>query len=1134
MKDQPRISRFFKPVKRESLVVSKSSDVSNEIRNKEGSSQTELNDRVTLQSCNDDGCVSGKSGPNFTGVESKEQIQHQQSRPLVPMSVSLTQFRRQSHPQRSSLANGAVISTRNNNNSFAQRLDKVMHEREAMAIRNLSSTQDGGDFSTVEEQEDSPSDLYLNNKKKRKIGGGGDGAIYSDTDLTPLDRQVRDLKLQNMDKLLVVRVGYKYKCFAQDAVVASQILHIKLIPGKLTIDGSNPNDSQYKQYAYCSFPDTRLKIHLERLIHSNLKVGVVEQAETSAVKKVMPGSKRNLFQREVTNTFTKASYGVNMVDSTTSDNDKEVSKSTVLGESNSIWVLRIIVRKLRGKLLYYLLSANLNNGEVIYDIFEDLIGSTEELYTRVSHLQPSELVIFCDETAVPKRVFSMFQDMYCKIHGDGKFDLAPQEPDVNIVDSCCDPRCREILKQLQNGVQSIEADFPSSLLPLVIELYEYLKDYHNENILSMASNFKPFVSKMRMMLTGNVLESLGIFTNDSKRGSLFWLLDHTRTAFGSRLLKEWVMRPLIHRDDIEDRLDAVECIKDVVSNIFFESLNRMLKNTPDLLRTLNRLSYGNTSRREVYYFLKQLVSLSNHFRLHSRFIQEQIIDDSGCIPKKSTYLAKLFREIDAYFRNETLERLLSMVNVSGVLEQNSERQFIYFLNLSNYDNSDGIISLHKEMENIRNELTDELHRIRKVLRRPQLRYRDETSYLIEVRNQSVRNLPEDWTKVSSTKTVSRFTTPVTLKLVDRLQYFKELLIVECTKEFKRFVGMVNDEYSSLRRVIENFAGYDCILALAAVSCNLNYVRPKFIDNEETGGSQVIRATKSRNPIIESLDKFYVPNDVNLSQQDGKINIITGPNMGGKSSYIRQVALLVIMAQIGSFVPASSMELTLFDSVLTRIGAYDNILCGDSTFKVEMLEVLNMLQQSTSKSLLLFDEVGRGTSTTDGRAIAYALLRYLTELNDQCPLVMFTTHFTELQRVINSDMVRSYYMNYVERKDPNENWTSVVFLYALKPGVSSDSYGLNVAKLAHIDDQILNEAYQVSKTVKSEESLSENILGVPLKIRELLRSVRFDKDTCRIREELVNGEEDLSDEESWRSIFQELVQLEENVTGDDLN
>ena len=1118
MKDQPKISRFFKPVKRGDLVVS--GDGIHTVK----SSRVELNDGVDSQSYDDRGVI-GESGSNYTEVESKKQQQQQKSCPVEPMSINLAQFKRVNHTQGSNLVKGAVSTANNNNSAFAQRLDRVMHEREAMATRNHSLTQDG-DFGTIEEQEDSSSDLYLNNKKVKRRKLDGDRCLYSETDMTPLDRQVRDLKLENMDKLLVVRVGYKYKCFAQDAVIASQILHIKLIPGKLTIDGSNPNDSQYKQYAYCSFPDTRLRIHLERLIHSNLKVGIVEQAETSAVKRVI-GSRKDLFQREVTNTFTKASYGVNMVDYTISDNDNDGNKDTILGESNSIWVLRIIVRKPRGKLLYYLLSANLNNGEVVYDIFEDLIGSIEQLNTRVSHLQPSELVIFCDETAVPKRVFSMFQDMYCKIHGDGKFDLALQEPNADIVDSCCDPGCRKVLKQLKDGIET-ESDFPSSLLPLVIELYEYLKDYHNENVLSKTSNFKPFVSKVRMMLTGNVLESLDIFANDSKRGSLFWLLDHTRTAFGSRLLKEWVMRPLIQRNDIEDRLNAVECIKDVVSNIFFESLNRMLKSTPDLLRTLNRLSYGNTSRREVYYFLKQLVSFSNHFRLHSRFIQEQILDDSGCVSTKSLYLAKLLREIDTYFRKGTLERLLSMVNVSGVLEQNSERQLIYFLNLSNYDNSDGIISLHKEMENIRNELTDELHKIRKVLRRPQLRYKDEISYLIEVRNQSVRNLPDDWTKVSSTKTVSRFTTPTTLKLVNRLQYFKELLIVECTKEFKRFVNMINDEYSSLRRVIDNFAEYDCILSLAAVSCNLNYVRPKFVDNEESNGrGQMIKATKSRNPVIESLDKFYVANDVNLSQQDGKINIITGPNMGGKSSYIRQVALLVIMAQIGSFVPASSLELTLFDSVLTRIGAHDNILCGDSTFKVEMLEVLNMLQQSTSKSLLLFDEVGRGTSTTDGRAIAYALLKYLTELNDNCPLVMFTTHFTELQRVINSDMVRSYYMNYVEKRNPNESWTSVVFLYALEPGVSSDSYGLNVAKLARIDDDILNEAYQVSKTVKSEESLSENILGVPLKIRELLKCFRFDKGLCG-----ASGEEDSLDRESCRDIFQELLQLEENVTDKD--
>lgn len=222
----------------------------------------------------------------------------------------------------------------------------------------------------------------------------------------------------------------------------------------------------------------------------------------------------------------------------------------------------------------------------------------------------------------------------------------------------------------------------------------------------------------------------------------------------------------------------------------------------------------------------------------------------------------------------------------------------------------------------------------------------------------------------------------------------------------------------------------------------------------------------------------------MSPENGKINIITGPNMGGKSSYIRQVALLTIMAQIGSFVPAEEIRLSIFENVLTRIGAHDDIINGDSTFKVEMLDILHILKNCNKRSLLLLDEVGRGTGTHDGIAISYALIKYFSELSD-CPLILFTTHFPMLGE-IKSPLIRNYHMDYVEEQKTGEDWMSVIFLYKLKKGLTYNSYGMNVAKLARLDKDIINRAFSISEELRK-ESINEDALKLFSSLKRILKS-----------------------------------------------
>ncbi|AAS52089.1 ADR168Cp [Eremothecium gossypii ATCC 10895] len=896
---------------------------------------------------------------------------------------------------------------------FAERLQRIMERREGGCV----------------EEDETELDNEAPRSKRAKPNR-----------LTELDQQFKDLKLQHMDKVLAVRVGYKYKFFAEDAVMVSRVLQIKLVPGKLTVHETDPADHKHKKFAYCTIPDTRLEVHLQRLMHHNLKVGVVEQTETSAVKK-NSGTSSSVFSREVTNIFTRATYGIN---ETFGTKDRRV-----LGDSASVWGL--VCKRQPSYTRYFLVSVNLNSGEVIFDDFKEERFLTEALETRIKYTNPSEVVVGDGLGSEIEKVFHTSDSDITlnRIELVGLYEEIFSEPHP-----------------------AFKGNVP--LQTALMLVHGYLTNFKNESLLFFKENFKPFCSKTHMILPSSAIESLDIFENStdrSSKGSLLWVLDHTRTNYGLRNLKNWIAKPLINIDQIQQRLDAVQCISTEVGNIFIESLNNMLRDGQDLERILNRIAYGKTSRREVYLFLRELTQLATLFSSHHRYIETNVLSANGKIRMQSSLLANIFTDLDEYWKQFPIPNFLAMINIDAALDKNPDRPYVEYFNLTKYDRAEPLISKQQDIEAVIGELRDELKNIRVILKRPMLNYKDEIDFLVEIRNTQVSSVPVDWVKVASTKAVSRFQTPGTAKLVAKLQYHKELLQDLALQEYESFIKRITGEYTSLRKAILHLSTYDCILSLAATSCNVDYVRPKF-----NTAPQCINVINGRNPIIESLDVRYMPNDVNLNREGKKIMIITGPNMGGKSSYIRQVALLVIMAQIGCYVPAQEAEFSIFDQIFTRIGAYDNLLRNDSTFKIEMTEMVQILRSSTENSLLLLDEVGRGTGTHDGISISYALLRYFIELHNACPLILFITHYASLGS-IRSPILGNYHMSYIEEKRPGENWPSVVFLYKLKEGRAHNSYGLNVAKLADIQTGIINRAYKISTMLKQEMESNSSIAAI---------------------------------------------------------
>lgn len=884
--------------------------------------------------------------------------------------------------------------------------------------------------------------------------------------LTPLEKQFIDLKLQHADKVLAIQVGYKYKFFGNDAVVASQLLNIMLIPGNLELD-----ERRHDKFAYCSIPDNRLHIHLQRLLNHGLKVGVVKQTETAAVKSVESSNKSGLFERKITGVYTKATYmgdeiltgdpTINRANKVTDDMDSE-SYILCINELNPLKHIAIV-------------AVQPLTGDIVYDVFP---GTRDELETRLIYLNSSEVIVISGEEKVS--------------HETAKL-LSIRNSSVSITHRK-ERTETEIKSRLNEFFTSVDLDghssyltehytlnYPESVQACIDELVEYLAEFKLSNVFTIPSNFNSLSDSHKyMLLPGTTLKALDIFeVNDdptSRKGTLLWLLDNTYTKKGSRLLKQWINRPLVKKKEIEQRSTAVEVLKSGefvhMLDTFKKAIMKLGKSGVDLDRLLIKIHYSATygsnkiSRKDLYNMLRCFLDIIEIFRNFSEKGLSDFKSVHNCI-----MLETIFREMLTLSESFTVDNFLKLINPIGALnDQDLSEQKIKFFNLQ----ENKFLKISKEMEEIaavESSLDDELQKIRELLKRPKLSYVTnlKETHLIEVRNgKSVDSLPSDWIKISGTKTVSRFRTPEVSRLHKQLQYNNDMLLRVCDECFNNFLGEIDAEYVYLQRIVSHLATFDCLLSLAQAASetgDIGFTRPKLSER------QIISVKDSVHPILLNMPLIngqYVPNDIDLSDDKNRVLIITGPNMGGKSSYVKQIALLSIMTQIGCLLPCSSATMGIFDSIFIRMGASDNILRGKSTFLVEMLESASIIQNYSPKSLIILDEIGRGTGTTDGISLAHSILRYIIE-DERKPLTLFITHYPSLHTLeYEFKAVKNYHMSFIE-KTQNEGkeseWPEVIFLYKLVKGVVSNLYGLNVAKLAGIDEAIIQNAYEISESMK---------------------------------------------------------------------
>ena len=574
------------------------------------------------------------------------------------------------------------------------------------------------------------------------------------------------------------------------------------------------------------------------------------------------------------------------------------------------------------------------------------------------------------------------------------------------------------------------------LINAIGALINYLKETQ-KNGLERINKIELYSDKQYMNLDYNTqrnLELTATMLNKEKRGSLLWVLDKTKTAMGKRLIRSWLEHPLLNVSAINNRQSAVEEL--VNNNVLRLDIMDALSGIFDIERLMTRIVYGSANGRELRSLAAALQKLPQ--------LSELVADCSA------KYLKKVYKEIDLLediynlIDSAIVEEPPFSVREGGMIKKGYNPDLDILL--TDMNDSKGILA---RIEAEQREKTGI----------PKLRvgYNKVFGYYIEVTNSYKDLVPETYIRKQTLTNCERYITQDLKDIEGRILGAKDRSVAMEYTLFDNVRKTVANNLERIQRTAKAIAVLDVLVSLANVAADNRYVRP------DVNLSTVIRLKDSRHPVVEALltDTPFVPNDVYLDSAGERVAIITGPNMAGKSTYMRQVALIVLMAQMGSFVPASSATIGVVDSIFTRVGASDDLASGQSTFMVEMSEVANIVKSATSKSLLILDEIGRGTSTFDGMSIARAVLEYCADRKKLGAKTLFATHYHELTVMQDLlDGVKNYSIAVKKRGD------DITFLRRIIPGGADDSFGIEVAKLAGLPNSIINRAKEILKELES--------------------------------------------------------------------
>ena len=595
-----------------------------------------------------------------------------------------------------------------------------------------------------------------------------------------------------------------------------------------------------------------------------------------------------------------------------------------------------------------------------------------------------------------------------------------------------DELCHKILME-HFHVMSIEGlglgDYETSILAAGA-LFIYLKETQKSNLEHM-SRITPYVTDHFMLIDSSSrrnLELVETLREKQKRGSLLWVLDKTKTAMGARMMRSFVEQPLVDVEEIEKRQDAIEELNS--KPMIRDEIREYLQPVYDLERLISRISYHSANPRDLLAFRSSLEMLP-----HIRLLLKEC---------SSSALKEIYEDMDA------LEDLCELITAAIVDDPPLAMK------------EGGIIrdGYNKDVDNYRNAKTEGKNwladleteeREKTGIRNLRIKYNKVFGYYLEVTNSFKEMVPDYYTRKQTLTNAERYITPKLKELEDMILGAEDKLYSLEYVLFAQVRDKVAAEVERIQKTARAVARLDVFASLSLVASRNNYVRPT------VNSRGVIDIRGGRHPVVEKMipNDMFIANDVKLDNGENRIAVITGPNMAGKSTYMRQVALIVLMAQIGSFVPAQKAKIGIVDRIFTRVGASDDLASGQSTFMVEMTEVANILRNATRNSLLILDEIGRGTSTFDGLSIAWAVIEHIASPKILGAKTLFATHYHELTELEGKiPGVNNYCIAVKERGD------DIVFLRKIVKGGADKSYGIQVAKLAGVPDSVIDRAKEL--------------------------------------------------------------------------
>lgn len=809
--------------------------------------------------------------------------------------------------------------------------------------------------------------------------------------LTPMLKHYVDVKDNFKDSLLLYRVGDFYESFFDDAIITSKVIGLTLTGKECGHDKKAP---------MCGVPHHVIDNYVNKLVKKGYKVALCDQVED-------PRKAKGLVKRAITRVVTPGT----------------ITDMESLDTRENNYLLSIFQNNYGLGISYCDISTG-----ALYTI--EIKGSNDliakQAIDQIEKINPSEIIINNDlKLTEIKKYLNINNDIFINyIEDDRKYDK----------------RIKTIIEYL--GDENLEkvSDKRLSLVSLA-NLLDYIYKFYDAK-LNHINNIEVLEISNYLELEANTRKNLELhrnLNNNSKEDTVLKILDQADTVMGSRIINEWLERPLIDIEKINRRLDIVDYFKD--NTIDSQNVSNYLSDVYDLERLLGKISYKRANARD---FISLKNSLKNMPDL-KKYLSD--INDSNI-----KNLGLNLPEMDELY--ELLDKAIVddppiSITDGGIIKENF---------------NDNLDKLKSDSKNALEKLTNYEIQERETtgIKNYKIVYNKNNGYSIEITKSNLDKVPNSYIRKQTLKNQERYTTETLENLSNLIIGGKDKVNDLEYEIFNDIRNQILDQTLKLQSLAKMIANIDALNTLSQVALTNNYVRP-IINNEN-----MINIKNGRHPVIEKKlnENEFIANDTNIGEDDNIIQIVTGPNMAGKSTYMRQMAIIIIMAQMGSFVPASYAEIGICDKVFTRIGASDNISKGESTFMLEMNEVSNILKNATNNSFVILDEVGRGTSSDDGLSIAMALVDYISKKKKF--KTVFATHFHEL--TILEDELNNVKNLKIEILKENNN---LVFLRKIKEGRSSRSYGIDVAKLSGLPEEITDNAQKFMNNLNSEDGINLN-------------------------------------------------------------